>query len=263
MPDFLQGEHPGTFGPSPAVQQQATHDMNPATGLSREQYRYAWMSSGISNMDQMRQWLAQNGGQVLSDNGTVQTPYGDTLDMGTAFRTGNGRPGWTPVNPAAGSAQGSQFGPSQQAFGQMQNQMQPAQNMGAMPYNPYSSSQNTGVAGHSMVLKPEQAASAGMPYNPYEQTSGQVAGSNNQASGIFSKMPMASNGTLLGTQFAVGPSVGGQQDNNVTPQNQVNSKGSWNVGGGIARSALGTPSFFKQKMTSTNPKPLPNNNMGA
>lgn len=116
-------------------------------------------------------------------------------------------------------------------------------------------SQNPGY-GPSGMMQAQPINPGAQPYNPHASAQQQNSG------GIFSKMPVNTNGTLLGTQFAVGPSIGGQQDNNVTPQNQVNSKPSWKVGSSVA-GALGAPSFYKKQMTPTNPKPLPNNNMGV
>lgn len=65
--------------------------------MNRDQYRDAWMSSGVSNNQMMDQWLAQNGGQRLNDAGVVRTPYGEILDMGMAFKTGQGKPAWTDI----------------------------------------------------------------------------------------------------------------------------------------------------------------------
>jgi hypothetical protein len=156
---------------------QPSHDFNPATGLSREQYRDNWMSSGISNIDQMQQWLAQNGGSILSGNGTVQTPYGDILDMGTAFRTGNGTPGWTPVNggPGTNQAQGSVLGSSGNMLGSLLQMLMGGtgqqQNPGAMPYNPHQQQGGLdyGKMGGSIGSRPMQ------PQQP-NQTNGTVLG---------------------------------------------------------------------------------------
>lgn len=63
--------------------------------MGREQYRDAWMGSGVSNIDQMKQWLSQNGGTLLSDNGTFRTPQGEVYDGLIGARTGHGTPGWT------------------------------------------------------------------------------------------------------------------------------------------------------------------------
>jgi hypothetical protein len=67
--------------------------------MTREQYRDAWMSSGVNSVQGMKDWLAKNGGKWVSDNGTVETPFGETLDMGGNARgsaAGNGvlRPAW-------------------------------------------------------------------------------------------------------------------------------------------------------------------------
>lgn len=51
-------------------------------GMNREQYRDAWMSSGAKSVPEMQAWLAQNGGVMTAANGTVMTPFGESLDMG-------------------------------------------------------------------------------------------------------------------------------------------------------------------------------------
>lgn len=89
-------------GPAPGVGHDGSQN-----GLSREQYRDAWMSSGVKDMAGLRAWTAQHGGNVLSDNGTVQTPYGEQLDMLIGARTGNGQAGWT----AGAGMQGANTGP--------------------------------------------------------------------------------------------------------------------------------------------------------
>ena len=86
------------------------HDGTTSGGMTREQYRDAWMSSGISNMDQLRRWVAQHGGQVVSDNGTVRTPFGETLDMLQNARTGNGRAAWSGLGGNSGGRGGGGSG---------------------------------------------------------------------------------------------------------------------------------------------------------
>jgi len=74
---------------------RGSHEFNPVTGLSREQYRDLWMSSGIRDIAGLQAFLAKYGGTLQSANGTAMTPYGDSLDMLQNARTGNGNPAWT------------------------------------------------------------------------------------------------------------------------------------------------------------------------
>lgn len=73
------------------------HEGTTAGGMNRQQFRDSWMQSGIGNSQQMDEWLAKNGGQRLNDAGVVRTPFGETLDMGIAYKTGQGKPGWTDI----------------------------------------------------------------------------------------------------------------------------------------------------------------------
>lgn len=92
-------------------QQSATgHDGTAANGMTREQYRDAWMSSGVHDLAGLKAWTAANGGNVVSDNGTVTTPFGETLDMLIGAKTGNGQPGWTGTGGGAGGASASGVG---------------------------------------------------------------------------------------------------------------------------------------------------------
>ena len=90
---------------------QSSHDYNPTTGLTREQYRDLWMRSGVSNIQQLQAFLAQYGGSLLAANGQSMTPYGDSLDMLKDARTGNGTPAWTNTGGSNGS-NGGYSGPS-------------------------------------------------------------------------------------------------------------------------------------------------------
>lgn len=226
----------------------SAHDFNPATGLSREQYRDNWMSSGISNMNDLKNWLSQNGGQALSDNGTVMTPYGDTLDMGTAFRTGNGSAGWTPVNSMMPQANGSQFNPQQQQnnsvlgnagsgnifqslMGLIQNGFGAQMfNQGAQPYDPHSSeAHNTGI-------------------NP-----------NGNVSNYWSQKPIPTgqtDGTMLGTSFQSAPTQnnmtqGMNQPSPMYKQNNMTNQ----------QTPMGSPSFYQNRNENFSNKPLPQNNL--
>lgn len=68
-----------------------------APGMSREQYRDAWMGSGVSDIGGLKNWLGQNGGTLVSETaGTVRTPHGELLDMLiNASGTGPAKAGWT------------------------------------------------------------------------------------------------------------------------------------------------------------------------
>lgn len=71
--------------------------------MSREQYRDSWMGSGARSMEDLQRFVQQNGGQIVSGNGTVLTPSGEYIDMLTGARTGgNGSAGWTGINGGAG-----------------------------------------------------------------------------------------------------------------------------------------------------------------
>jgi hypothetical protein len=83
----------GTASPPPFdPKQQVGHDGS-VNGWNREQYRDAWMSSGVNSVGAAKDWLAAHGGEWLSDNGSVRTPFGEVLDMGGNARgsaAGNG-----------------------------------------------------------------------------------------------------------------------------------------------------------------------------
>lgn len=87
--------------------QQVGHD-GTINGMNREQWRDAWQSSGVTNKAQAQEWLAKNGGRWVADNGTIQTPFGETGDMLIAARTGNGRAGW--LGDGSGQTGGGAFG---------------------------------------------------------------------------------------------------------------------------------------------------------
>ena len=91
---------PGGAGiPSPTTTPQAPaapvgHN-GTQNGMNREQYRDAWMGSGIKDIAGLKNWIGQYGGTLKSDNGTVTTPYGEDIDMLIGARTnGAGSPGW-------------------------------------------------------------------------------------------------------------------------------------------------------------------------
>ena len=94
----------GGAQPAPAFDpsQSVGHD-GTINGMNREQYRDAWQGSGVTNNAGMDQWLAQHGGRRLNDAGLVVTPFGEQLDMGEAFKTGNGKAAWGGVGGDGGS----------------------------------------------------------------------------------------------------------------------------------------------------------------
>jgi hypothetical protein len=64
-------------------------------GQTREQWRDAWMSSGNKNQADTDTWLGNAGATKLAGNGTFMTPYGEVLDLGQNYRSGNVTPAWT------------------------------------------------------------------------------------------------------------------------------------------------------------------------
>lgn len=246
----------------------SAHDFNPATGLSREQYRDNWMSSGISNMNDLKGWLSQNGGQALADNGTVMTPYGDTLDMGTAFRTGQGTPGWTPVN-SGGQANGSQYsgGGGNSVLGNagsgniLQALMQIVQSQGPNPYQGDAHLMNTGA----------------MPYDPHANNNPSMSNYFGGASPSQYRPNVywgpnggpsptgQTDGTMLGTSFSSMNQAPMAQNNNMSQgMNQPSPDFQRTNGtGGLEKqqTPMGAPSFYQNRNESFANKPLPNNNL--
>lgn len=256
-----------TYGPSPSIPfspsppvQQATHDFDPNTGLSREAWRDQFMGLGSISPQAADQWLRSHGGNQMSGKGDIwQTPYGDTLDLqiGRGAANANGgniMPAWTSTaggNQSNGSSfsgnnnsvmqnGGADFGALlQQLLGQpglrFANGQQQIMNQGAQPYNQYSQGN-----------QPSQSN-----YFGGMQTTGQT------------------DGTLLGTRMSSVPGNFNQQ-----PQAQGNSsfggvtkpEYSWNGKAPSMNkpmsSPMGSPSFFNQQNdTQTSTKPLPDNNM--
>lgn len=79
-------DQPGSTAPvSFDALQQVGHD-GTINGMTREQYRDAWQGSGAKSIDDLKAFVAQHGGRVLSDNGTVLTPFGETMDLGQNAR---------------------------------------------------------------------------------------------------------------------------------------------------------------------------------
>jgi hypothetical protein len=142
-PYMQQGGGQGSQAPKGGPWSQYTgedvgHEGTTKGGMNRQQFRDAWMSSGISNSQQMDDWLAKNGGQRLNDAGVVRTPFGETLDMGIAYKTGNGRPGWTDIGMNEQSPQQGWTQPPQQQ------------------YQPQFEPQNTGINGYGNGIGPSQ-----------------------------------------------------------------------------------------------------------
>lgn len=108
-------EGPGAGGPAPPAfdpRQQVGHNGS-INGMNREQYRDAWMGSGVNSVQGAKDWIGKNGGSWMADNGTIMTPFGEALDMGFNARgsaAGNGefKPSWGggggPAGPGAGGA---------------------------------------------------------------------------------------------------------------------------------------------------------------
>jgi hypothetical protein len=94
---------PSAFDPY----QQVGHEGS-INGLNREQWRDAWMGSGVTNIAGMTDWMKQHGGKVLSDNGTVLTPFGETMDLMANAKTGHGSAAWG--GPGGGGGGGSTEG---------------------------------------------------------------------------------------------------------------------------------------------------------
>jgi hypothetical protein len=93
---------PNPFDP----RQQVGHNGTLSNGWNREQYRDAWMGSGVNSVQGAKDWIAQHGGEWLSDNGTVRTPFGETLDMlingrGSLAGQGPAKAGWGPSGGGA------------------------------------------------------------------------------------------------------------------------------------------------------------------
>jgi hypothetical protein len=96
------------------------HNDQTPEGWNREQWRDAWQGYGASNNQMMDQFLAAHGGQRMNDSGVVRTPYGEMLDIGTAYKTGHGSAGWNDIGLNTPQQQaGAVFsGPTNQNFNQ-------------------------------------------------------------------------------------------------------------------------------------------------
>jgi hypothetical protein len=110
----LNAAHPEYSGkpaaPTFDASQQVGHNGKTTEGLTREQYRDAWVSSGAKSMDDLNRFIAAHGGKLVSGNGTVMTPFGEQIDMlinarGSASGQGSASAGWGgiggPAKPAA------------------------------------------------------------------------------------------------------------------------------------------------------------------
>lgn len=110
MPVLTAGAPPEAQTNAFNAGQQVGHDGTTTGGLTREQYRDAWQGSGAKSMDDLNRFIQANGGTLQSGNGTVMTPFGESIDMGINARgsaAGNGQlsAGWGgvggPATPAA------------------------------------------------------------------------------------------------------------------------------------------------------------------
>lgn len=128
----------GMSNVGPSTMGQAAQTSSNPMNLTRDQYRDKWMGSGPMTYQGMQDWLGQNGGTMLSGNGVVRTPFGDTLDMGYNARgaqAGEGliKPFWTRVDDSSGggspggmqSAGPSNFNPNMYSGSNPSMQTQP------------------------------------------------------------------------------------------------------------------------------------------
>ncbi len=108
------GTVPGQTATPAASIGNVGHNDTTTGGLNREQWRDKWLSHGPTDLNGLKQFLAENGGTLVSENGTVTTPFGDTLDIGAGARTGVITPAWTQVGAASdgpvGGASGGGYG---------------------------------------------------------------------------------------------------------------------------------------------------------
>lgn len=80
--------------------------------MTREDYRDKWMGSGVRDMAGLEAFVRENGGEIVSGNGTVRTPSGEYIDMLIGARTnGSGMPGWTGTGGGGGNrSNGGNYG---------------------------------------------------------------------------------------------------------------------------------------------------------
>jgi hypothetical protein len=107
QPEPPQQEQPQQ---QPQQQQQQPSPVNVGhdgtiNGQTREQWRDAWMGSGMQTQQSTDSWMSQNGATKLANNGTFMTPFGEVLDLGINYRTNNVTPGWTQVGGGGGVPQ--------------------------------------------------------------------------------------------------------------------------------------------------------------
>lgn len=99
---------PSQPAPSPFdASQQVGHNGTTSGGLTREQYRDLWQSSGAKSMQDLQNFVNQYGGKIVSDNGTVMTPYGEQIDMLVGAHSSTPTAGWGGVGDSGGSGSGS------------------------------------------------------------------------------------------------------------------------------------------------------------
>lgn len=91
--------------PPPATPTQDVGHDGVYNGMTREQWRDAWMSNtGVMTPAQVDAWMAAHGATKVSDNGTFRTPYGETLDLGIGYRSGQVRAGFTGTGGGSGGS---------------------------------------------------------------------------------------------------------------------------------------------------------------
>lgn len=83
-------------------------------GENREQWRDDWMGAGQMSAADMDKWMSSHGATKTGDNGTFVTPFGEQLDLGKNYKSGNVTPAFTAsagmMGADSGIAKASQTG---------------------------------------------------------------------------------------------------------------------------------------------------------
>jgi hypothetical protein len=105
---FFQDPYSPQSGLGPPEQAPPSPETTPPPELSREAYRDALMGSGITDIEGLKGFLAQQGGTLVSPtSGTIRTPQGELIDaLINASGVGPSRPAWTRVH----DPEAAQFG---------------------------------------------------------------------------------------------------------------------------------------------------------